>query len=157
MDYEERVCFAVTLPPPLSLRERLPTAILQRENARNLQHWPQLGDVSRRLLSRLPCAFDYCSRSRPASGLTAILPWLCLDAAGNVDWRCRRLRLRPRRRISICADRKLLRDYSRRLNGSCWHEADVLAIDQPKCEGRPIGKAAFLIRCFQETCHVVKA
>src|ERR1035437_7349537 len=119
--------------------------------------WPQLGDVYLSLLSRLPCAFDYCSRSRPASGVAPILPWLCLDAAGNVDWRCRRLRLRPCHRIRIRADRKLLRGYSRRLNGGCWYEADLSAIDQPKCEGRPIGKAAFLIRCLQETCHVVKA
>ena len=38
MDYEERVCFAVTLPPPLSRREQFSVAILLRENAQCLQH-----------------------------------------------------------------------------------------------------------------------
>ena len=40
---------------------------------------------------------------------------LCLDAAGDVDWRRRSFRLRPCHRICIRADRKLFRDCSRRL------------------------------------------
>jgi hypothetical protein len=69
MHYEERVCFAVTLPPPPSHRERLSVAILLRENVRNLQH-PETdlctleGGELPNPFSRAPLSLELCTLLR---------------------------------------------------------------------------------------------